>query len=846
MKKKLRNGVLFSTAIATTLMIGGCSNNSGEDSVVDGDAKLTVKNNSVVEISDTLFGLFFEDINFALDGGLYAEKVVNRSFEFRSNLASSGSLQGYRPMQGATLEILREGGLNENNPSFAKLNTTEKGVGFINEGFLEGMYFEKDAEYRFSVYIKSDTYNDKIKIALTDNRGNEIGVGYIENITEDWSKQEVVIKASETVDSGNLNLTLENEGEVYLDMVSLFPVDTYKNRENGLRPDMVKMLEELNPAFLRFPGGCVIEGQNLGNAYNWKDTVGDISERKQNENLWWGTKNYPYYQSYGVGFYEYFLLCEDLGAKAIPVVNAGMSCQVRGGNQAPLSDMEPYVQDALDLVEFCRGDETTTWGKVRIDMGHPEPFEIEYIGIGNEQYGKEYFDRYDLFVEAFREKYPEIKLVSTSGIAPSGDMYEFAWDRINTLNEGEDKYANLVDEHYYCAPEWYLKNINRYDSYDRDGAGVFVGEYAARANTLKAALAEAAYMTGLEKNSDIVEMAAYAPLFGNITSSQWTPDLIWFNNAEVFGSVNYYVQKLYANNTGDYTLETNLENIETVGNTGMVGLGTWKTGAMYDDIKVVDNETGEVLFATDFEDGDISSFKGNGIGTFELVEDTDGNKVIAQKNAKFPINDEVGGSATYVGDASWTNYTYTLRAQKTLGNEGFLIPFGVRDNENFYRWNIGGWGNTKTCIEEAVGNGKDIVSDASSFRVETKRWYDIKIVVEPNKIYCYIDDELIHEVETAELATIHQTTSFDEETNEVIIKLVNNNETEEKINIDLKDFDLTGEATIEVMGNAELESRNTLKNPEALAPVKTDVEMTSKYEYTMPKNSFTVIRVKTK
>ncbi len=427
MKKKLVRKSAITMALATTLLIG-CSDK--EDVLRSEDLRLTVNTNKVIDISENLYGLFFEDINFALDGGMYAEKVINRSFEFEDTLAEGGNLHGYTALKGATMEVLSDGGLNENNPNYARLVATEKNVGFLNKGFLEGMYFEEGEEYRFSVYIKSDSYRDKIKISLNDKKGNEYGVGYIENISNQWSKQEVIITATETVEKGNLAFVLENEGEVFIDMVSLFPVNTYKNRENGLRSDMVEMLEELNPSFLRFPGGCVVEGSNLEHAYNWKDTVGDVAERKQNENLWLGTKNYPYYQSYGVGFYEYFELCEDLGAKAIPIVNCGMSCQARVAGQrntvCSLDDIDTYVQDALDLVEFCRGDESTTWGKVRIEMGHPEPFEIEYIGIGNEQWGSEYFERYIYFVEAFRAQYPDIKLISTSGPMASGDLFDYA------------------------------------------------------------------------------------------------------------------------------------------------------------------------------------------------------------------------------------------------------------------------------------------------------------------------------------------------------------------------------------------------------------------------------------
>ncbi len=365
-----------------------------------------------------------------------------------------------------------------------------------------------------------------------------------------------------------------------------------------------------------------------------------------------------------------------------------------------------------------------------------------------------------------------------------------------------------------------------------------------KSNTLKAALAEAAYMTALEKNSDIVEMVAYAPLFGNTTSSQWTPDMIWFNNSDVFGSVNYYVQKMYSNNVGDYILDSSLENVEKVGNTGKVGVGTWKTAAVYDDLKVVDNESGKVLYENDFKSDDLEEFKGNSQGVYEVIEDNDGNKVLAQQNNTYPINDAIGGSATYTGDENWTNYTYTLRAKKTSGSEGFLIPFAVKDNDNFYHWNIGGWNNTRSCIEEAIGGTKNIVSDITGIKIETNRWYDIKVVVESDKISCYIDDELIHELDTVEVATVYQNTTYDEEAGEIIIKLVNINEEDTKIDIDLQAFNTIGEASFEVIGNNDLDTQNNLKNQEILVPTKYSLKIEEEFEYIMPRNSVTILRIR--
>lgn len=835
------------------LFLSGCQKNYKialeEKSMEDNNYSLQINGEKRgIDISETLYGLFFEDINFAADGGLYAEKVINRSFEFEENFAEGGKLHGYETINNAKIKICNEDGLNNNNPNYLELKAESKNCGIRNQGFLEGMSFIKDEEYRFSVYLKSDSYIGKIKIVLEDHEGNSIGSGYIEKVKGPWLKQEIIIKANETVEKGSLSLVLTEAGTVYADMISLFPVNTYKNRENGIRADIVEVLEELHPTFIRFPGGCIVEGNPLDNAYCWKDTVGDVSQRKQNKNLWIGTKQYPYYQTYGIGFYEYFLLCEDLGAKAVPIINCGMSCQARAEGQnntlANLDDLDKYIQDALDLVEFCRGDESTTWGSVRINMGHTQPFNIEYLGIGNEQWGEEYFKRYERFVEVFRERYPDIKLITSSGPLSSGDLFDYAWSEIDAHNDDEVKYADLVDEHYYNEPEWFLKNTNRYDSYDRRGTEVFLGEYAAKSNTLKAAISEAAYMTALERNSDVVKMAAYAPLFGNILSSQWKPDMIWFNNSNVFGSVNYYVQKMFANNKGDYLLESSFMDVKGEGATGKVGVGTWKTSAMFDDMKVIDNETGKVLYENDFSKED-SNFTESSQGCYEIMDDEDGNSVYAQTNTSYPTNDAIMGSASYIGDTNWSNYTYTIRAKKLSGKEGFLIPFAVKDQKNFYHWNIGGWNNTRSVVEEALGGTKNIVSDIRNINIQTGIWYEIKVVVTQDTITCYLDNKQIHVIKVPKVLPVYQVVSKEEETKDIIVKLVNAQEKEQKISIKLEKCNITGEGMVEVLTNEDSEAENSLKTPENVVPTTRKIKVTDEYEYVSPANSVSIIRIKT-
>lgn len=381
------------------------------------------------------------------------------------------------------------------------------------------------------MYLRSEGYKGNIRITLLDNKDNAIGTRTISGTTTEWKKYTIEIIAEGAAILGKLSFELLEKGSVDVDMVSLFPVNTYKNRENGLRKDMVEIIEALNPSFIRFPGGCIVEGDSMETAYSWKDTIGDVAHRKQNTNLWIGTREHPYYQSYGLGFYEYFLLCEDLDAKPVPVINAGLSCQARGGNAASMENLDCYIQDALDLIAFANEDSSTEWGKIRVQKGHPEPFHLEYL-----------------------QEYPDIKIITSSGPLSEGFLYNYAWNTINLHKNDEFKYADIMDEHYYNSAEWFLANSRRYYTYKRNFVDVFVGEYAAKSNSLFAAIAETAYMTGLERNADVVKMTSYAPLFGNLISRQWSPDLIYFNNSVAYGSINYYVQKMFANHVGDYTL----------------------------------------------------------------------------------------------------------------------------------------------------------------------------------------------------------------------------------------------------------------------------------------------------
>lgn len=848
----------------------------------------------VHEISDLLYGIFFEDINFAADGGLYAEKVVNRSFEF-GELAEGDELHGWSSVGKADYEVTigdAEGGLNVNNTNYLVINnTTGEKSGVANKGFLEGMAIEKGVTYDFSVYAKSpDSYAADITVRLVAG-GNIAAEATISGIGTEWAKYEAALTSDITATSDVYLQVLIDNGEVALDMVSLMP-PTYKN--HGLRADLAQKLAELEPAFLRFPGGCIIEGYDKETAYNWKDSIatgpdglplefngkyGDIAARPYGINLWTNiaaTEDpLPCYMSYGLGFYEYFLLAEDIGAIGVPVLNCGLYCQMRGKGPVDMytPEFEQYLQDMVDLVEFCRGDETTTWGKVRASLGHPEPFELKYICIGNENEGQVYFERYAAFLERFneeKEKNPELyeglELIYSSGAddATSGPnyfaSYEYAYDYIKENGISLEDFAGATDHHYYNEPSWFLKNADHYDekNYSRDyegmtdthyggGIKVFVGEYAARSNRLEAALAEAAYMTGLERNGDIVEMAAYAPLFGNLTATHWAPNLIWFNNHLSTGSINYYMQKLFSTNAGTTLLGSELKGADIPDEDlkGMVGLGTWYTKAEFDNIKVTDNETGKTLASDNFT---VPNF------WWDFYEVSPGdwkekNGKLIQQATELAYH-EYGASAFY-GNADWSNYTYTFEATKLEGAEGFYIPFLIEDEQNMFFWNIGGWGNTQSGLQRVENGAKtgSIPGTISDFTVEDGVTYEIKLVVDGINIKGYIDGELqfSYDAESGTNAESYQVVSTDE-SGDIIIKLVNVTGEDRAFAIDLKNADIDGTtASVYQVAGDSLNNDNILGAKEDCVMTEFTVEgISEQFNYTVPQYSATVIRIPTK
>ena len=533
----------------TTLLLALLTLSGG----VAAQRQLTVQTKKMgAPIQPTMYGIFFEDINFGADGGLYAEMVINRSFEFPQ------TLMGWNSFGNVTVSDVRPA--FDRNPHYVVLGDSghiEKRTGLENRGFF-GMGIKKGLRYDFSVYARkhvASSANARIRVELVDSRNEILARQRITVSSGDWQKYTASLEPKVTDGKALMRVFLETAEGVDMDHVSLFPSDNW----HGLRADLVKDLEDLHPGIFRFPGGCIVEGTDLETRYQWKNSVGQVENRPLNENRWnytFAHRMYPtYYQSYGMGFYEFFLLSEKIGAEPLPVVSCGLACQFQNRTDdahVPVDDLQSYIDDALDLIEFANGDVTTKWGKVRAEMGHPAPFNMKQIGVGNEQWGELYPPRLEKFIKAIRAKYPKMKICGTSGPSADGKDFDYGWKEMKRLK------LDLVDEHYYKPPQWFFDNAGRYDSYDRKGPKVFAGEYAAHGkgefNNWEAALSEAAFMTGLERNADVVYQATYAPLFAHVEGWQWKPDLIWFDNLKTVRSANWYVQMLYGVYKGTHVI----------------------------------------------------------------------------------------------------------------------------------------------------------------------------------------------------------------------------------------------------------------------------------------------------
>ena len=789
------------------------------------------------EIADSMYGVFFEDINRAADGGLYAELVQNRSFEYdpADNRGYTG-LTSWTPVgTGGTAQVVDDAErLNERNRRYLRLDLTGSGFGVANAGYNTGIPLTRGDKYDFAVWARTSTpTGTPLTVRLTDAGGAVLARPTTLTVRGDrWTKYTATLRADSTSATGRLRVTAAGSGTVRLDMVSLFPDETFMNRPNGLRKDLAEKIAALDPGFVRFPGGCLVNtGSHHGyeapnwerrRSYQWKDTIGPVEERATNANFW------GYNQSYGLGYFEYFQFSEDIGAMPLPVVPA----LVTGCGENRVTDdpalLRRHIQDALDLIEFANGPATSPWGAKRAAMGHPAPFGLTHIGVGNEENLPDAFhERFLLFRAAIAERYPEITVISNSGPDDTGSVFDRHWQ----LNRASN--VDMVDEHYYNDPQWFLENNDRYDSYDRTGPKVFLGEYASRDNRFANALAEAAFMTGIERNADVVELAAYAPLLANVDYVQWRPDMIWFDNHRSWGSASYEVQKLFMTNVGDRVVPSRASGTPalTAPITGAIGLSTWATSAAYDDISVTAAD-GTVLFADDFAAGADRWTHVSGRGTWT-----------AQDGAYVQTDTAAQDTMVTAGDPAWSNYTLRAKATKRAGSEGFLVAFGVRDTGNFYWWNLGGWNNTRSAVERAVDGGKSSMVERPT-TIETGRTYDVRVDVRGRQVDLYLDGALWASFADDKVAEpFRQVVTRDDHTGELIVKVVNAQASAARTEIDLGATPVSPTATLTTLQGPP-DAVNTVDSQPIRATSSTIKNAASRFTHTFPPHSVTILRLK--
>ena len=777
---------------------------------------MQVKINTRAEKADMqdLFGIFFEDLNHAADGGLYAELIQNRAFEFCSvdNPDYHGLTAWEKIEKGGKTElhVEKEHGLFPENPHYLVMEILEEGedIGVCNHGFGPGIFYEKGAYYDFSCYARKERGDcDKLVVSLRSGTG-EIYTSQTIDITEKWEKYQLTFKVPCDDRQGRLAVTAKGSGCVELDFVSLFPVHTYKNRKNGLRRDLAQLLEEMHPRFLRFPGGCLVHGGSLhagdrDSLYRWKNTIGPVENRPACRNNW------GYNQTMGLGYYEYFLLCEDLGAKPVPVLPGGYDPHT---HEAAVGDeLKDYVQDALDLIEFANGDAESYWGSRRAAMGHPEPFHMEYIGIGNEEVGEPFFERYPLFHRAVREKYPEIKIIGTSGPFAAGKEYDRGWQ--SAREEG----ADLVDEHYYQSPEWFIAEHHRYDAFWDNGPKVFLGEYASQDNTWFNALAEASYMVGMQNAAHAVKLACYAPLFCHVHYENWRPDMIWFDNCAAVPTPSYHVQKLFMNHHGDAVLK---QEISGKGSSVMMSR---YPDSLPGDIVLEANES-QVAFEN-----------------IVITEEDTGKKYTCQKTVLSPEC-----SRKRIATVDSQNYTIRLNARELSGKKGFTVSFGQQDEKNRLFWRLGGWANEDSIIGEDI-DGRNSCLIQRTRSVEAGRNYDLELRVRGRRVETYVDGaaELETEVRPVAAEPVYITSSLERETGDIIVKIVNVLPREENVQICLEGEEgsrFTGH--IYRMEGFDRDDRNTFKHPDLVRPDVADIEFVSSvFEVDIKPESLCILRL---
>ncbi len=771
------------------------------------------------KISDTHYGIFFEEINHAGDGGLYAELIRNRSFE------DNNSCESWNTVGNATISHSTKGLLNSAQGGHATVSFTQSGDAIVNTGFW-GMKFQAETEYKLNLFIKAAN-GATLSAQLLNTDGNAIGETEVKvKATAEWQKVSAVIKATGNTPNGKFALVNKQSGTTSfdLDVVSLFP-PTFKGRENGCRIDLAEMLNAMNPSFVRFPGGCFVEGQtHYGDTtrFKWKESIGAIETRPGHMNVNWG-----YRVTDGLGYHEMLQLTEDLGAEPLFVVNVGLG----HGWTIPLENLDEYVQEALDAIEYANGDITTKYGAMRAANGHPEPFGLRLIEIGNENYNSnydttdpnstsyQYPERYIKFYEAIKAKYPEVLCI--------GNVESWGTDYPSWRNEHP---TDIVDKHYYRSPSWFAGMYNKYDNFDRNAPKVYVGEYAVTQNfgttgNLDAALGEAIYMLGMEKNSDVCVMNSYAPIFVNENDQKWMPDMIRFNSGESYGTPSYYVQQLMPNNVGKENIVwTEENNIRQAANTtNHAGLSTWLTAAKFENYKVT------------MADGTVykASFNGSEAWTDNGGSWSESNGVLTQSSTTMT------GALYVTPQAFGDSYTIEVDATKISGDEGFLIAFNVHDSNNYAWWNLGGWGNSQHAVEICKDGAKSTVA-ACSGRLETGRTYHLKIEVNGAEVKCYMDNEQMFSFSTPSERKLYVSSTINDETGKLYLKIVNFYGEAQTANVSLKGYHTTGGKLIRMSAESN-KAENTNANQHAVTPVESSLTSNgSKLTLDIPAYSFNI------
>lgn len=810
-----RNNILLAALLASSL-------------AANAQVKINVDAaNPGIKVSPNLYGIFFEDINHAADGGLYAELISNRSFEDSDNAIPTWRTSA---SNGASITSQLVSKALLNNAQGKALQITVKAdkaatASLINEGFW-GINAVQGRTYKLSLFAKGN-YKGGLKARLISADGKTV---YAETtvdaaIGKKWNKYTAELTANANDPKAQFELVFDGKGTVTLDVVSLFP-PTFMNRPNGLRPDLAQLLYNIRPKFVRFPGGCYVEGQESPeNAFHWEKTIGPIEQRPGHKNV-----NWRYRTSDGMGFDEYLQLAEDLNAKPLYVVNVGLW----HGGMTPVDSIQPWIDECMNALEYANGPVTSKYGALRAKNGHPEPYNIEYLEIGNENnqpdpalQSDHYYERFKKFKDAVLAKYPNMHLI--------GNVV--AWGDDNPTWDSKES-VELLDEHYYRNPAWFAENFNKYDTYNRKGSEIYVGEYAVtqgfgNMGSLDAALGEAVYMMGIENNSDIVTMASYAPIFANLNDRMWAPDMIQFTSDKVFGTPSYYVQNLMANNVGTRVLKVNQTNPYKYGDVQVkpavcrVGMGTWGTQVSFED-KGYTDANGNALPMT------LQELPTDVRGTWKV----DGNIIKQTSNGESCIR-------LNPGEITSEGYIYKVRARKDAGNEGFLLIFNYVDDKNYCWLNLGGWNNTQHGIEQIVDGAKGQVATVSG-NIETGRWYDIELKVKGDSIFASLDGKEIFasKLRANTLPGVFSTATLDENTGEVILKVANTSSENTTAEICLQGKTISNAKLIRLSAKNGKEE-NTIDNPTNVYPTETFVTTsTDGAVVEIPANSLNIFRLK--